>query len=92
MDDFRIEYIAPKRPETVTMEVANEPILKEESKHEPPIPVSVGDVLTHKTFGVGVVCETDGEYISVEFVSVGKKRFLNPRAFNEGFLKDAMLP
>ena len=91
LNEFGIAYIIPKLPETVTVEVQNEPIVKEEPKREPPIPVSVGDVLTHKTWGEGVVSEVDEKYISVEFTFVGEKKFLNPRAFNDGFLKDAKL-
>ena len=91
MNEFGIEYIIPKLPEVVTPEVFDESIVKEKTKRESPIPILVGDVLTHKTWGEGVVSEVDGEYISVEFTFVGKKRFLNPRAFNDGFLKDAKL-
>ena len=91
LNEFGIEYVTPKLPEVVVPEVTDEPIIKEEPKCEPPIPVTVGDVLTHKIWGDGVVCEANGEYITIEFTSVGKKRFLNPLAFNDGFLKDAKL-
>ena len=91
LNEFGIEYVSPKLPEVVASEVTNEPVVKENPECEPPVPVSIGDVLTHKTWGNGVVCEADEKYISVEFTSVGKKKFLNPRAFNDGFLKDAKL-
>ncbi len=91
LNEFGIEFIVPTQTEPVRAEVQAEAIVKEEPKREPPVMVCVGDVLTHKTFGDGIVCEVDGYYLCVEFVSVGKKRFLNPEAFNNGFLKDAKL-
>ena len=87
LNEFEIEFNIPKLSEVVTDEVQNELIVKKGSNHQSPITVSVGDVLTHKIWGKGVICEVDGGYISIEFASVGKKKFLNPEAFNDGFLR-----
>ena len=65
------------------------PITKESPKREPPIDVIVGESVSHKTFGDGIVCESNDGYICVEF-TVGKKKFLNPEAFNDGFLKRSL--
>ena len=86
LNEFGIEYIVPKQPELAIPEVKDEPVIKAEPKREPPIPVFIGDILTHTTFGEGVVCEVDDDSFSVEFTHIGKKKFLNPMAFNKGFL------
>ena len=90
LNEFGIEYIIPKQPEPVIPEVKQDPVVKAEPKREPPVPVFVGDLLYHKNFGEGVVCEVDDDRICVEFASVGKKKFLNPEAFNKGFLSDRL--
>ena len=53
-----------------------------------PIPADafVGDIVFHKSFGTGIVTEADENKITVEFESVGKKTFVNPDAFIDGFL------
>ena len=90
LNEFGIEYTISKQSDPVLPEIKDEPIVKEEPKREPPIPVFVGDLLSHKNFGEGVVCEVDNDRICVEFSSVGKKKFLNPEAFNKGFLWDGL--
>lgn len=58
----------------------------EETKSTPLVEVFVGEKVYHKAFGEGVVSEADGCVIGVDFESVGKKRFVNPDAFIDGFL------
>lgn len=53
----------------------------------PKIDIEIGAQLQHKSFGIGKVYEIEGNYIRVEFDSVGKKSFINPDSFNGGFLK-----
>jgi transcription elongation factor GreA-like protein len=51
-----------------------------------PADAFVGDTVFHKSFGTGIVTEADENKIAVEFESVGKKTFVNPDAFIDGFL------
>lgn len=51
-----------------------------------PIKVDVGDTITHKAFGRGTVYEIDGQYLRIHFEKDGDKSFLNPDAFEKGFL------
>lgn len=51
-----------------------------------PTDAFVGDIVFHKSFGSGIVTEADENKITVEFESVGKKTFINPGAFIDGFL------
>ena len=50
------------------------------------VEVFVGEKVYHKSFGEGVICKVDGCVISVDFETVGEKRFVNPDAFIDGFL------
>ncbi len=86
LKEFGIEFIIPKLPEPVLEEIGNETVWVEETKRETPIQLTVGEAVTHKIFGAGVVCKADGDIVWVEFVSVGKKKFLNPQAFSGGYL------
>ncbi len=57
-------------------------------KPEPmPIKVSKGEIIIHKSFGNGKVVSAEGKYIKAYFETVGEKTFLNPDAFDKGFLK-----
>lgn len=85
--EFKIGFNLPKLTLPVTLEVKEEPIATEKPKRESPINIAVGDTVLHKTFGEGCVCESEDGYVLVEFASVGQKKFLNPEAFNKGFLK-----
>jgi hypothetical protein len=60
-------------------------VVKEVALREPPVEISVGEVVIHKSFGEGVVSEVIDGYIYVNF-AVGNKKFLNPEAFHGGFL------
>jgi TPR repeat protein len=86
LKEFNIEFVS----KNISTDAASEGVSKKAStvtrKCEPPIDVAVGQGVFHKTFGKGVVCEADNGHIRVEF-PVGKKEFLNPDAFNKGFLK-----
>ena len=53
----------------------------------PPVEVEIGDKIAHKAFGVGEVVETTDKIITIDFGEKGKKKFNNPDAFNNGFLK-----
>ena len=89
LEEAGIEFITLQYSAPIPNEIADEPITKESSKREPPIDVIVGESVSHKTFGDGIVCESNDGYICVEF-TVGKKKFLNPEAFNDGFLKRSL--
>lgn len=45
-----------------------------------------GDFVTHKSYGQGIITETDGKYITVEFSEKASK-FIAQDAFSKGFLK-----
>ena len=53
-----------------------------------PLPkdVIVGDTIFHKSFGNGVVYETTDNRIKVDFETIGKKSFVNPEAFLDGYI------
>ena len=53
----------------------------------PPVEVEPGDKIVHKVFGVGEAVETTDKIITIDFGEKGKKKFNNPDAFNNGFLK-----
>ena len=48
--------------------------------------VKVGDAVTHKTFGDGVVKSVDGRFLVVAFAHK-ESRFIYPWVFEEGYLK-----
>ena len=57
-------------------------------KPEPvPVTVNVGEVLVHKAWGEGTVYSVEGRYLRIRFDGVGEKSFVNPDAFEKGFLK-----
>ncbi len=60
--------------------------LKSPTQEEPEIHISVGDSVTHKAYGAGVIVAFDGRYLSVDFNGVVKK-YAFPSAFTGGFLK-----
>lgn len=86
LEEAGIEFITLQYSAPIPNEIADEPIKKESPKREPSIDVIIGESVSHKIFGDGIVCESNDGYICVEF-TVGKKKFLNPEAFNKGFLK-----
>lgn len=51
------------------------------------LPVRKGDIIIHTAFGRGVVYSVEGKYIRIRFSTVGQKMFINPDAFERGFLK-----
>lgn len=91
LKEFGIEFTAPVVPKPVVEEAVNETIFVEEAKRATPIKLTIGETVTHRTFGEGIVCEADGGVVFVEFSSVGKKKFLNPEAFYGGYLSLARL-
>lgn len=50
------------------------------------VPLKKGELIKHKSFGEGVVKSSDGKYVKIEFKNVGEKTFVNPDAFEKGFL------
>jgi len=91
LKEFGIEFVVPVVPETVVEEAEAETVLVEVAKREPPIELTVGEIVTHRIFGEGCVCEAEDGVVYVEFPSVGKKKFLNPEAFYGGYLSLARL-
>jgi len=91
LNEFGIEFIMPVVPEPVVEDTVNEIVFVEDAKHEPPIQLTAGEIVTHRIFGEGCICEADGGVVYVEFPSVGKKKFLNPEAFSGGYLSMARL-
>ena len=60
--------------------------IKPPVQEEPKIQISVGDSVTHKAYGAGVIATFDGKYLTVDFNGEVKK-FAFPSAFTGGFLK-----
>ena len=87
LDEFGIELIKPK-PTKVVVKKAEQPVrvVYEKPAPKPPIKISVGQKVLHKSFGEGTVCKSEGNRIVVNFKSVGDKTFLNPEAFEKEFL------
>lgn len=86
LEEAGIEFVTPQHSTSIPNEIADEPIMRKTPKREPPIDIIVGESVIHKILGDGIVRESNDRYICVEF-AVGKKKFLNPEAFNDGFLK-----
>lgn len=86
LKEFGIVFVAPVQPEPVVEEARNEIVWEEETRHKAPIQLSVGETVTHRIFGEGIVYKADGGVVSVEFGSYGIKRFMNPEAFYSGYL------
>ncbi len=59
--------------------------LKKEKANIKPYEV-LGMLVTHKSFGEGLVSEYDGKHVTIEF-NTGAKAFQFPQAFYSGFLK-----
>ena len=51
---------------------------------EPWMSYKVGDSVTHKSFGDGVISALDGNYIWIKFAT-NEKKFLFPQCFEKGF-------
>ena len=75
---------ATQRQATTQIKTEVKPVIKERPK---PIPISVGTEVVHKAFGKGTVYEVENQYLRIRFQSVGEKSFVNPDAFEKGFLK-----
>jgi len=52
----------------------------------PPLPIPVGTEVIHRSFGKGIVYEVDKNYLRIRFSTIGEKSFVNPDAFEKGFL------
>lgn len=87
LEEFGIEPIQRKVASEIA--VAEDIVIAEEPKCEPLIELVIGEKIYHKSFGDGTVCKIDGRYAWVEFETVGKKQFVNPDAFIDGFLVKA---
>ncbi len=61
---------------------------KQQEKLKPkPVSVSKGDIIVHKTWGSGTVYDVTEQLLKVSFPSVGDKKFVNPDAFEKGFIQ-----
>ena len=56
----------------------------DEAKAEPWLSYKVGDRVTHKSLGEGVITALDGKYIWIKFAA-NEKKFLFPQSFEKGF-------
>jgi hypothetical protein len=83
LEEFGLNVTRSKAEEEKAPE---EIVIIDEPKSTPLVEVLVGEKVYHKAFGEGVICKVDGWVISVDFETVGKKRFVNPDAFLGGFL------
>ncbi len=54
-------------------------------QQEPALSISIGDKLTHKTFGEGVVVSFDGHYLDCSFDFKREKKFIYPDCFEKGY-------
>jgi len=59
---------------------------KEDTIKREPFPLSIGQVLSHKSFGKGEVCSVEGNHVRVRFEDNSEKTFANPDAILKGFL------
>ncbi len=53
----------------------------------PPVEVAIGEQIIHKSLGTGTVCDISETSVKIDFGIKGVKAFLNPSAFNNGFLR-----
>ena len=51
---------------------------------EPWLSYKVGDRVTHKSFGEGIISALDGNYIWIKF-KTNEKKFIFPQCFEKGF-------
>ena len=56
------------------------------AQRKTPRPISVGTEVFHCSYGKGIVYKVDGHYLRIRFSTVGEKSFVNPDAFEKGFL------
>ena len=52
---------------------------------------AIGMVVTHKSYGEGLVTDYNGEHITVEFTN-RSSAFQMPQAFEKGFLQSEYFP
>lgn len=62
---------------------ADEPI----TPPPPKISIRVGDAVSHKAFGLGVIKKIDGKYFTVQF-DHDSKDFICPDVFESGLMED----
>ena len=79
-------YRATSNNRTQTNDHSGNTVSPPKVERKPPIPVPVGKKVTHRTYGDGVVYEIEQHYIRIRFPSVGEKSFINPDAFDKGYL------
>lgn len=72
-----IQSTEPKKPKVSS-------VLPDNIRHPNPV-VSIGNKLTHKTFGEGVVVSFDGHYLVCRFEYNRKKKFIYPDCFERGY-------
>ena len=84
LKEFGLNITLPEADEEE--KAPEEIVIIDEPKSTPLVEVLVGEKVYHKTYGEGVICKVDGYVISVDFETVGEKRFVNPDAFIDGFL------
>lgn len=90
--EVRVIYapVAPKKPEVITSAFAPKtPFATVKQEEKPKVDtsgVTMGSVLTHKTFGKGKVIVLANGMMTVKFTE-GEKRFQFPHAIENGFLK-----
>ncbi len=87
LEEFGIELIETV-PAKKTEEKEKQPVktVNEKPVQKSPIEISVGKKVVHKSFGEGIVCQNEDNHIIVDFINVGKKTFVNPDAFEQGYL------
>ena len=51
------------------------------------VDVKVGEILIHRSWGNGKVYAVEDKYIRISFDEVGNKSFINPDAFDKGYLR-----
>ena len=53
----------------------------------PPVELSIGEKIINKFLGEGTVCEITATGVKIDFGAKGVKIFLNPAAFEQGYLR-----
>lgn len=87
LEEFGIELIKPKPAKVVEKKEEPAKPVFEKTPPKPPIAVSVGEKVSHDSFGEGTVEEVKENRIIVKFKNGAEKTFVNPDAFDGGFLK-----
>lgn len=90
LDNMMLEADIHTNDQNVTMLLAPSDDDVEIVLDHPPVELSMGEKLTNKFWGEGTVCEITETGLKVDFGTKGVRTFLNPDAFEKGFLRKVL--